>query len=125
MPNNPRGGGVSRRVEGDDRAELREVMDQLDVPQGMSLIARTAGIGRNAEELQWDLNYLMQLWTAIEGAATVADRRLPDLSGRQPGHPRHPRLLPARHRRNPDRHRRHLRAGQQFMAHVMPGNVRA
>jgi ribonuclease E len=61
----------------------------------MSLIARTAGIGRNAEELQWDLNYLMQLWTAIEGAAKAADRRLPDLPGRQPGHPRHPRLLPA------------------------------
>ncbi len=69
MPNNPRGGGVSRRVEGDDRAELRETMDQLEVPGGMSLIARTAGIGRNAEELQWDLNYLLQLWTAIEGAA--------------------------------------------------------
>ena len=69
MPNNPRGGGVSRRVEGDDRAELRDVMDQLQVPQGMSLIARTAAIGRNAEELQWDLNYLMQLWKAIDGAA--------------------------------------------------------
>ncbi|HEX5802109.1 MAG TPA: Rne/Rng family ribonuclease, partial [Azospira sp.] len=69
MPNNPRGGGVSRRVEGEERNELREVMDQLQVPQGMSLIARTAAIGRNAEELQWDLNYLMQLWTAIEGAA--------------------------------------------------------
>lgn len=69
MPNNPRGGGVSRRVEGDDRAELREVMDQLQVPQGMSLIARTAAIGRSAEELQWDLNYLLQLWKAIDGAA--------------------------------------------------------
>ena len=69
MPNNPRGGGVSRRVEGDERAELREIMDSLQVPQGMSLIARTAAIGRNAEELQWDLNYLLQLWTAIEGAA--------------------------------------------------------
>ena len=69
MPNNSRGGGVSRRVEGDERAELREVMDQLQVPQGMSLIARTAAIGRNAEELQWDLNYLMQLWKAIDGAA--------------------------------------------------------
>ncbi len=69
MPNNPRGGGVSRRVEGDDRAELREVMDQLQVPQGMSLIARTAAIGRNAEELQWDLNYLLQLWKAIDAAA--------------------------------------------------------
>ena len=69
MPNNPRGGGVSRRVEGDERAELREIMDQLEVPSGMSLIARTAAIGRNADELQWDLNYLLQLWTAIEGAA--------------------------------------------------------
>jgi len=69
MPNNPRGGGVSRRVDGDERAELREVMDQLEVPNGMSLIARTAAIGRQAEELQWDLNYLLQLWTAIEGAA--------------------------------------------------------
>ncbi len=69
MPNNPRGGGVSRRVEGEDRQELREVMDQLVVPQGASLIARTAGIGRNLEELQWDLNYLLQLWTAIDGAA--------------------------------------------------------
>ncbi|SDH53544.1 Rne/Rng family ribonuclease [Propionivibrio dicarboxylicus] len=69
MPNNPRGGGVSRRVEGDERAELRDVMDQLEVPSGMSLIARTAAIGRSPEELQWDLNYLMQLWKAIEGAA--------------------------------------------------------
>src|SRR6187455_1105781 len=69
MPNNPRGGGVSRRIEGEDRNELREVMDQLDVPEGMSLIARTAGIGRSAEEMQWDLNYLLQLWTAIETAA--------------------------------------------------------
>ena len=69
MPNNPRGGGVSRRIEGEDRTELREVMDQLQVPEGMSLIARTAGIGRSAEELQWDLNYLLQLWNAIEKAA--------------------------------------------------------
>jgi ribonuclease E len=68
MPNNPRGGGVSRRVEGEDRAELRETLDQLQVPEGMSIIARTAGIGRNAEELQWDMNYLVQLWEAIEGA---------------------------------------------------------
>lgn len=69
MPNNPRGGGVSRRVEGEDRQELREAMDKLDLPVGMSVIARTAGIGRNVEELQWDLNYLMQLWRAIEGAS--------------------------------------------------------
>lgn len=69
MPNNPRGGGVSRRIEGDDRAELKEAMDQLEYPNGMSIIARTAGIGRSAPELQWDLNYLLKLWTAIEGAA--------------------------------------------------------
>ena len=69
MPNNPRGGGVSRRVEGDERAELREIMDQLEVPSGMSLIARTAAISRSAEELQWDLDYLLQLWRAIDGAA--------------------------------------------------------
>ncbi|MDB5727711.1 MAG: Rne/Rng family ribonuclease [Noviherbaspirillum sp.] len=68
MPNNPRGGGVSRRVEGEDRQELRETMDKLQLPSGMSVIARTAGIGRNIDELQWDLNYLMQLWRAIEGA---------------------------------------------------------
>ncbi|WP_394781528.1 ribonuclease E/G, partial [Undibacterium sp.] len=72
MPNNPRGGGVSRRVEGEDRQELRETMDKLDLPGGMSVIARTAGIGRNVDELQWDLNYLMQLWRAIEGAGKSA-----------------------------------------------------
>jgi len=72
MPNNPRGGGVSRRVEGEERQELRETMDKLDLPTGMSVIARTAGIGRNVEELQWDLNYLMQLWRAIEGAGKSA-----------------------------------------------------
>ena len=69
MPNNPRGGGVSRRIEGDDRAELKEAMDQLEYPNGMSIIARTAGIGRTAPELQWDLNYLLKLWTAIDGAS--------------------------------------------------------
>ncbi len=69
MPNNPRGGGVSRRVEGEDRQELRDAMDQLDTPAGMSIIARTAGIGRSVEELQWDLSYLLQLWSAIDGAA--------------------------------------------------------
>src|SRR5205809_4140454 len=69
MPNNPRGGGVSRRIEGEDRNELREVISQLNVPSGMSVIARTAGIGRSLEELQWDMNYLMQLWQAIDGAA--------------------------------------------------------
>jgi ribonuclease E len=69
MPNNPNGGGVSRRIEGEDRNELRDILEQLEVAKGMSVIARTAGIGRNLEELQWDLNYLKQLWDAIEGAA--------------------------------------------------------
>ena len=69
MPNNPRGGGVSRRIEGEDREELKENLDQLEYPKGMSLIARTAGIGRSAPELQWDLNYLLSLWTAIDGAS--------------------------------------------------------
>lgn len=71
MPNNPRGGGVSRRIEGEERAELKEAMAQLDVPHGMSLIARTAGIGRTSEELAWDFNYLLQLWRAIEEAAAA------------------------------------------------------
>ncbi len=69
MPNNPRGGGVSRRIEGEDRQELREAMAGLEIPDGMSIIARTAGIGRDTEELQWDLSYLMQLWSAIDSAA--------------------------------------------------------
>jgi ribonuclease E len=69
MPNNPRGGGVSRRIEGEERQELKDLLSQLEVPNGMSLIARTAGIGRSLEELQWDLNYLLQLWRAVDGAA--------------------------------------------------------
>ncbi len=69
MPNNPRGGGVSRRIEGEDRQELKQALDQLEYPNGMSIIARTAGIGREAAELQWDLNYLLKLWSAIDGAA--------------------------------------------------------
>ncbi len=69
MPNNPRGGGVSRRIEGEDREELKENLDQLEYPKGMSLIARTAGIGRSAPELQWDLNYMLKLWDAIDGAS--------------------------------------------------------
>jgi ribonuclease E len=66
MPNNPRGGGISRRIEGEERSELRDTLSQIDVPKGMSVIVRTAGIGRTAEELQWDLNYLLQLWTSIK-----------------------------------------------------------
>lgn len=69
MPNNPRGGGVSRRIEGEDRQELRETMEKLALPSGMSTIARTAGIGRSVEELQWDLDYLLKLWEAVAEAA--------------------------------------------------------
>jgi ribonuclease E len=75
MPNNPRGGGVSRRVEGEDRNELRDTIDQLVVPDGMSVIARTAAIGRSIEELQWDLNYLLQLWQAIDAAAKDTEKK--------------------------------------------------
>jgi ribonuclease E len=77
MPNNPRAGGVSRRIEGEDRNLIREALSQLEVPNGMGLIVRTAGVGRNSEELQWDLNYLLQLWTAFEKAA--AERPSPFL----------------------------------------------
>jgi ribonuclease E len=69
MPNNPRAGGVSRRIEGTDRSELRDAMSQLEIPEGMGLIVRTAGVGKSVEELQWDLDYLMQLWSAIEQSA--------------------------------------------------------
>ncbi|MGM0676756.1 MAG: Rne/Rng family ribonuclease [Pseudomonadota bacterium] len=69
MPNNPRAGGVSRRIEGEERSEIRESLAQLEVPQGMGLIARTAGVGRSVEELQWDLEYLKTLWTSIDEAA--------------------------------------------------------
>ena len=68
MPNNPRAGGISRRVEGSERGELREILSALSVPEGMGLIVRTAGVGRSAEELQWDLDYLLKLWSAIETA---------------------------------------------------------
>jgi ribonuclease E len=69
MPNNPRAGGISRRIEGDIRSDMREVMSQLEIPEGMGLIVRTAGGGKTPEELQWDLNYLLQLWEAIERSA--------------------------------------------------------
>jgi len=68
MPNNPRAGGVSRRIEGDDRANLKEALDELKMPEDMGLIIRTAGMGREADELQWDLDYLLQLWKAIDDA---------------------------------------------------------
>lgn len=69
MPNNPRAGGVSRRIEGQDRNEIRDALRSLDVPEGMGLIVRTAGVGRSVEELQWDLDYLLNLWGSIQKAA--------------------------------------------------------
>ncbi len=69
MPNNPRAGGVSRRIEGDERSEIRENLSQLDIPSGMGVIVRTAGVGRSLEELKWDMEYLIHLWDAIEAAS--------------------------------------------------------
>src|SRR5256714_7783000 len=69
MPNNPRAGGVSRRIEGEDRDQMREVMSQLQIPEGMGAIVRTAGVGRTAQELQWDLDNLKVQWEQIAAAA--------------------------------------------------------
>ncbi len=123
MPNNPRGGGVSRRVEGEERNELRDLIAQLEVPQGMSIIGRTAGLGRTLEELQWDLNYLLQLWRAIETASkqqggafliyqesSLVIRAIRDYFHQEIGE-----LLI-------DTESIYEQA-RQFMSHVMPGNV--
>jgi len=123
MPNNPRGGGVSRRVEGEERNELREAVGALEVPRGMSVIARTAGIGRSTEELQWDLNYLMQLWHAIEDAAKLQsgayliyqESSLVIRAIRDYFHPDIGEILI-------DTEAIYEQA-QQFMSHVMPANV--
>ena len=68
MPNNPRAGGISRRIDGEERDELRAALDSIEIPKGMGVIIRTAGVGRSAKELEWDLNYLVQLWDAIKQA---------------------------------------------------------
>jgi len=123
MPNNPRGGGVSRRVEGEERNELREAVSSLNVPSGMSVIARTAGIGRSPEELQWDLNYLMQLWRAVEDAAKLQsgayliyqESSLVIRAIRDYFHPDIGEILI-------DTEAIQEQA-QQFMGHVMPANV--
>src|SRR6186713_1574215 len=123
MPNNPRGGGVSRRVEGEERNELRDAINGLDVPEGMSVIARTAGIGRSPEELQWDLNYLMQLWRAVEDAAKLQsgayliyqESSLVIRAIRDYFHPDIGEILI-------DTEAIQEQA-QQFMGHVMPANV--
>ncbi|CAG0979278.1 Ribonuclease E [Burkholderiales bacterium] len=123
MPNNPRGGGVSRRVEGEERAELRDAVSQLEVPGGMSVIARTAGIGRTPEELQWDLNYLMQLWQAIDSAAKsqkgafliYQESSLVIRAIRDYFHPDIGEILIDT--------QEVFDQAQQFMSHVMPANV--
>lgn len=71
MPNNPRAGGISRRIEGEERADLKDALGEIEVPNGMGVIIRTAGVGRSSEELQWDLNYLLQLWESIEKASST------------------------------------------------------
>jgi ribonuclease E len=70
MPNNPKAGGISRRIEGETRNELREAMGGLEIPESMGLIVRTAGCGKSTDELQWDLNYLLQIWEAIDRSST-------------------------------------------------------
>ncbi len=123
IPNNPNSGGVSRRITGEERNDLREVLAKLEVPEGMSIIARTAGIGRSIEELQWDLNYLTQLWYAIEEAANNQDgvfliyqesslviRAIRDYFNQEIGEI----LIDSRDI---------YEQASQFMAHVMPANV--
>ncbi|PHS32728.1 MAG: ribonuclease E/G [Methylophaga sp.] len=78
MPNSPRAGGISRRIEGDERAQLQEALRSLEVPEGMGMIVRTAGVGKQTEELQWDLEYLIQLWTAID--KVTKERKAPFLA---------------------------------------------
>ena len=123
IPNNPNSGGVSRRITGEERNDLREVIAKLEVPTGMSIIARTAGIGRSTEELQWDLNYLTQLWYAIEEAAnnqsgvfliyqesSLVIRAIRDYFNQEIGEI----LIDSRDI---------YEQASQFMAHVMPANV--
>src|ERR1700749_3743322 len=81
MPNNPRAGGVSRRIEGEDRDQMREAMNGLVIPDGMGAIVRTAGVGRNTDDLQWDLNNLKAAWDAIDAASK--DRPAPYLVYRE------------------------------------------
>lgn len=123
IPNNPNSGGVSRRITGEERNDLRDVIAKLEVPAGMSIIARTAGIGRSTEELQWDLNYLTQLWFAIEEAAnnqsgvfliyqesSLVIRAIRDYFHQEIGEI----LIDSRDI---------YEQASQFMAHVMPANV--
>jgi ribonuclease E len=72
MPNNPRAGGISRRIEGEEREELKEALNSISIPSDMGVIVRTAGLGRSPEELQWDLDYLLTLWKSITQASNNA-----------------------------------------------------
>ncbi len=105
MPNNPRGGGVSRRISGEERDEIREAMHDLEVPRGMGVIIRTAGVGRSIEELNWDMDYLLGIWEAIKKAVVEPPRPVPDLPGQQCHHPGAAGPPRQRHRRNPRRRR--------------------
>jgi len=124
MPNNPSAGGVSRRITGDDRQHLREQLDQVTAPEGVGIIVRTAGVGREAEELQWDLDYLVQLWDSITKAAT--ERKAPFLIFQESN--LFIRALRDHLRKdigeilvdNPDTYK----AAQEFMQSVMPHNLR-
>ena len=103
MPNNPGAGGVSRRIQGEERDTVRQSLEDLQIPDGMGCIVRTAGIGRTTEELKWDLDYLLRVWEAIKQRRRHEAGAVPDLSGRQRDRARAARLLLERHRRNPDR----------------------
>ena len=104
MPNNPRGGGVSRRVEGEERQELRETMDKLDVPPGMSIIARTAGIGRTVRGIAVGPELSAAALECHRECRFFRSGRFSDLSRIVSGHTCHSRLFPAGYRRNPDRY---------------------
>lgn len=123
MPDNPKGGGISRRIEGQERADLRKALNDLEVPHEHAMIARTAGIGKTTEDLQWDLDYLLQLWEAIHKAS--AERSAPFLIYQETN-------LVVRAMRdylrsditeilidNPEIHER----AQRFMEQVMPHNL--
>ena len=123
MPNNPRAGGVSRRIEGEDRSEARDAMSALELPKDMGTILRTAGVGKCTEELQWDLDYLVQLWTSI--AAASEERSAPFLIYQESN-------LITRAIRDYFRNdineiiideEKVFKEAQDFMSHVMPHNM--
>jgi len=123
MPQNPRAGGVSRRIEGDDRDELKKVLSELIMPEGMGVIVRTAGVDRSTEEMQWDLDYLTQVWDAIEKAAS--EQKAPFLIYQESD-------IVVRALRDHYRNdigeilidsKKHFQQAQDFMTMVMPGSL--